>query len=148
NIATLLNNGMVLIAGGFPVVNGDANTDEFASAELYQSSTLTPPGLSSISVSPSNPSIPIGTTRLFTATGTFSNSTTQQLSSVIWSSSSATVASVTNDSTNIGHAFGLATGSTTVSACAGSVCGSTTLVVNTNPSVTGLNPTSGMPGIS
>ena len=118
----LLNNGMVLIAGGSDSTNVASN-----SAELYQPGTLTPAGLVSISVSPVTPTIPLGATQRFTATGTFTDGTTQTLSSVTWSSSNATVAAITNDATNLGAADAVATGSATVSACAGSVCGSTTL---------------------
>jgi len=119
---TLLNNGMVLIAGGSDSTNVATNN-----AELYEPGTLTPAGLVSVSVSPVTPSVPLGAAQRFTATGTFTDGTTQTLSSVTWSSSDATIAAITNDASNLGAADAVATGSTTISGCAGSVCGSTTL---------------------
>jgi len=128
---TLLNNGMVLIAGGSESTNIATN-----SAELYEPGTLTPAGLVSISVSPAASAVPLGAAQRFTATGTFTDGTTQTLSSVTWSSSDATIAAITNDATNLGAADAMATGSATLSACAGSVCGPTTLAVTSPALVT------------
>jgi hypothetical protein len=125
---TLLNTGMVLVAGGFVEVNGTI-LSTLSSAELYQPASLTPPNLASIALAPANPSILVGQSQPLTATGTFSDSTTQQLDSVTWSSSNSAVASVTSDSTNAGNVFALAPGSATITACTGSVCGSTTATV-------------------
>src|SRR5208282_1936154 len=60
---------------------------------------------------------------------TFSDSSTQQLASVTWSSSNPAVVSITDDVTDEGSAYALAPGSATVSACTGAVCGSTTVTV-------------------
>jgi hypothetical protein len=121
---TLLNNGQVLVAAGMDFYSNVLNT-----AELYQPSSLTPAGLVSIVVSPSSPSVSVGATEPFIATGTFSDNSTQTLASATWASSNSTVATIANDASNHGHAIGLATGSSTVNACAGSVCGSTTMNV-------------------
>src|SRR5262249_46626331 len=77
------------------------------------------------------------------AIGTFSDTSTEQLASVIWSSSDPTVANVTNDSgsnsgitndsTSSGVVLAVAPGTATLTACAGTICGSTTLNV-TSPS--------------
>ena len=133
---TLLDNGQVLIAGGM-----DANSNTLNSAELYQPSSLIPAGLVSIAVSPSNPSVIVGETQLFTAAGTFSDNSTQNLDSVTWTSSDSTVATITNDASNRGNAVTLMTGSATVSACTGSICGSTTMTVVWG--IQSLSPTSG-----
>jgi hypothetical protein len=140
--ATLLNNGQVLIAAGM-----DYYANVLTSAELYQPTALAPPGLVSISVSPQNPSISIGATQQFTATGTFSDNSTQTLVSVTWSSSATSVATISNDASNYGNALGLASGAATISACAGSICGSTTLNVGSPaPSITSLSPPTGVVG--
>lgn len=121
---TLLNSGQVLVAAG---MDYDANV--LKSAELFQPISLTPQGLVSIAVSPSSPSVSVSATQPFTAVGTFSGNSTQTLASVTWASSNGTVATIANDASNHGHAIALATGSSTVSACAGTVCGSTTMNV-------------------
>jgi hypothetical protein len=84
----------------------------------------------SIAVTPTNPSIATGSTQAFTATGTYSNGSTQNLTSqVVWTSSSTSVATINNT--------GLATagnpGNTTISATLGTVVGSTTLTVQVTP---------------
>jgi Glucodextranase, domain B/IPT/TIG domain/Bacterial Ig-like domain (group 2)/Galactose oxidase, central domain len=141
--STLLSNGSVLVAGGFGA------SSVLTSAELYGPATLVPANLVSISVSPVNPSISPGAFQAFTATGTFGDGSTQTLSSVTWSSSDNTIVTITNDSTDRGVALGLATGTTTLNACTGAICGSTTITVNPpGPSITGLAPNSAAPGAS
>ena len=138
---TVLSNGQVLVTAGM-----DYYANVLNNAELYQPSTLIPAGLVSIAVSPSNPSISVGTTEPFTATGTFSDNSTQTLASVTWTSSDTTIATISNDASDRGNAVAVATGSATVSACTGSLCGSTTVTVLPPPSITGLLPISGSVG--
>ena len=58
---------------------------------------VTPASLQSIVVTPSSPSIAKGTTVQFTATGTYSDSTTQNLTSqVTWVSGTPSVASISS----------------------------------------------------
>ena len=121
--ATLLNNGNVLTAGG---INAGAY---LASAEIYQPATFAPAGLLSISVTPATPTLPKGTAQSFVATGPFSGGSPQTLSSVIWTTSNSTVAAITDDSSNPGTVYAAATGSATISACAGSLCGSTSATI-------------------
>jgi hypothetical protein len=96
--------------------------------------TVTNATLVSLAVIPTNPSIPVGTALQFIATGTFSDNTTQDLTTnnAIWSSSDAGVATISTS----GLAASIATGSTTVTAAWGSVSGSTTLTVKTTGSAT------------
>src|SRR5207245_6393546 len=69
-------------------------------------------------------------TRQFTATGTFSDSTTQDLTTqVTWSSSSTAVATISNAGGSQGLATSVAAGTTTITATLGGVSVSTTLTV-------------------
>jgi len=82
--------------------------------------------LQSIAVTPANPSLPIGLTQQFTATGTFSDSSTQDLTALVtWAS--ATPSKATIDSS--GLATAIAAGTSTISATLGGVTGSTVLTV-------------------
>jgi hypothetical protein len=79
-----------------------------------------------MAVSPADPSVLKGSTRQFTATGGYSDGSTQNLTDkAIWSSSNSVVAVVTDT----GLATGFATGSSTIQVALGSVAGSTTLTV-------------------
>src|SRR5206468_663501 len=86
--------------------------------------------LTSLAVTPTNPSIVTGGTQQFTATGTFSDGSTQDLTtSVTWASSVTAVATISNTTGSQGRATAVGTGSTTISATSGSVSGSTVLTV-------------------
>src|SRR6202522_4385730 len=88
--------------------------------------TVTPATLVSIAVTPANPSIAKGTKQQFTATGTFSDNSTQNLTSkVTWSSQTTTVATISAG----GLATGGATGTSQIQAASGAITGSTTLTV-------------------
>ena len=98
--------------------------------------------LQSIAVTPANPSIAKGQTQQFTATGTFSDNSTQNLTSqVTWASATTSVATITSG----GLATGVATGTSTISAKLGSITGSTVLTVTAatlqSIAVTPANPT-------
>ena len=81
-------------------------------------------GLVSIAVTPTNPSIAAGKLQQFTATGTYSDGSHQDLtSSATWTSSAPAVATI--NSTGLATAF--AVGSTTIQATSGSINGSTGL---------------------
>ncbi len=88
--------------------------------------TVTAPNLVSIAVTPGNATIPLGVLQQFTATGTYTDGSTQDLTaSATWSSTTSSVASVT--------ATGLATarmiGNTTITATSGAISGNTSLTV-------------------
>ena len=92
--------------------------------------TVSPAQLVSIAITPAIPSIPLGTTQQFAATGTFTDLSTQTLTgSVQWSSSAATVATISNGTGTNGLASSLATGTTNITATLGSISASTTLTV-------------------
>lgn len=89
--------------------------------------TVTSATLTSLAVTPADPTVAAGLTQPFVAIGTFSDGSTQDLTTqVTWSSSNPAVASI--DAT--GLATGLVTGVTTVSASLSGVSGSTTLTVS------------------
>ena len=90
--------------------------------------TVSAATLVSLSVTPANPSMAAGTTKQFTATGTFSDASTQDITStVVWSSSTPTVATINAQ----GLASSIVNGTTTISASFGAVNGSTLLTVST-----------------
>ena len=89
--------------------------------------TVTNATLVSLAIAPSNSSMPAGAVKQFTAVGTFSDHSTQDVTdSVLWSSSSPTIASIDN----LGTLTSFATGSTTITAASGAVSRSTTLTVS------------------
>ena len=92
--------------------------------------TVTAPDLVSIDVSPETPSVASGESRQFTATGHFTDGSTQDLTTqVTWASSDEAVATISNATGSNGLATGAGVGSTTVSATSGGVNGSSTLIV-------------------
>jgi hypothetical protein len=101
--------------------------------------TVTPATLVSIAVTPANPSITKGATQQFTATGTFSDNSTQVLSNAVWASATPAVATI--NATGLATTVG--TGTSTISATVGSITGSTLLTVNPAPApAIQVNPTS------
>jgi uncharacterized protein YjdB len=94
--------------------------------------TVTGATLVSIAVTPPNPSIPAGLSEQFTAIGTYTDNTTQDLTSqVSWSSSDVAVATISNAQGSNGLATAIATGSTSITAALGEVESSAaTLTVN------------------
>jgi uncharacterized protein YjdB len=90
--------------------------------------TVTGATVTSITVTPANSNMPVGTTKQFTATATFSDSSSEDVTAVVlWGSSKPGVASINNQ----GLVSSVATGSTTISAVLGSVTGTTSLTVTT-----------------
>jgi trimeric autotransporter adhesin len=81
--------------------------------------------LTSITVMPSNPTIGVGASQAFAATGNFSDGSTLDITrQVAWDSSTKSVATV-----SLGLAQGLSTGTSTISASIDGVTGSATLTV-------------------
>jgi trimeric autotransporter adhesin len=92
--------------------------------------TVTSATLVSIGVTPANPNLAKGTSTSFTATGVYTDNSTQNLtSSAAWTSSDTTIASISNASGSNGMALAVATGSVTITASLGSVSGNTSLTV-------------------
>jgi 6-phosphogluconolactonase (cycloisomerase 2 family) len=92
--------------------------------------TVTPAVLVSIAVTPANASIAKGTTQQLTATGTYSDSSMQNLTTqVAWAPSTGAIATVSNAAGSQGLASALSPGSVTVTATLGTVVGTTGLTV-------------------
>jgi Big-like domain-containing protein len=90
--------------------------------------TVTGATLVSIAVTPANSTMLMGSTKQFTATGTFSDSSTQNISqSVLWTSSNPSVASISGK----GLVTSIASGNTNIKAVSGSISGLTALTVST-----------------
>ncbi len=95
--------------------------------------SVTPATLVSVAVSPSAASVTAGTTQLFTATGTFSDGTSQDVTqSAYWSSSAGTVATISDTPGLQGVATSLSGGTSTIRAVSGSVSGMAVLTVNSS----------------
>ena len=102
----------------------------------------TGPTLKSIAVTPANPTQPINSTLQFTATGTFSDNSTKDITSTVaWASSNTQAATIS--------ASGLATTgattalTTTISATLDNVAGSTVLTVSNSPISISVTPPPG-----
>lgn len=100
--------------------------------------------LVSIEVTPANTSIAKDTTQQFSATGTYSDNTTKDITaSVTWSSSNTGVATVSST----GLTTAVAAGSTTIKAESGDISGTTALTV-TNATLASIAVTPANPTIS
>lgn len=86
--------------------------------------------LVSIAVEPATASIAAGLTRSFKATGTFSDTTTQDITAqVTWSSSAAAIASVSNAAGSKGLVTAIAVGDATITATSGAIHGDAQVTV-------------------
>ena len=86
--------------------------------------------LTSIAVTPVNPTVQVGATQQFTATGTYSNGGTQNITgSVAWASSNTSVVTITS----AGLATGMNPGSTIISATLSGITGNTGVTVQPLP---------------
>ena len=114
--------------GAFQATLGGA-TDGFV-AKI--SSTTAAPTLTTITVTPANPTVAEGGTRQFTATGTYTDSSTLDLTnSVSWGSGTLSVATITAG----GLATGVGAGTSFITATSGVISGSTTLTVLGPPTI-------------
>jgi uncharacterized repeat protein (TIGR01451 family) len=116
--------------GSWTNVTGNITSTESGTGGTA-SATLTIKSLVSISVTPANPAIAPGDTQQFTATGTYTDSSTQNVTGrVTWGSATPSVATITAG----GMATGVGSGPSLITATLGTISGSTTLTVsNSNP---------------
>jgi Domain of unknown function (DUF4082)/Bacterial Ig-like domain (group 2) len=128
-------------------VSAGSTTISAALAGVTNSATLTvtaPPTLTSIAVTPANPTILVGASQPFTATGTYSDSSTKNITSqATWTSSSTGVATINASDS----ATGVSGGGTTISAALAGVSGQTTLTVQAPPTLASIAVTPANPAI-
>lgn len=122
-LATGVAAGSVTITAS---LNGISGT---AALKIVPPSTLT-----EITVEPTSPTILIGAQQQFSATGTFSDGTLQDVTNTVtWTSSNTGEATIeTQGQQNPGLASGQSAGIVTIAATSGSISGQTSLTVETN----------------
>jgi uncharacterized protein YjdB len=138
NVLTIDANGLGT------AVNAGTSTVTATSGSISgtASVTVTSATLVSIAIAPLNSNMPVNAAKQFSATGTFSDSSTLDMTQqVLWKSSSPSVATISA----AGLASSVATGSTTIQAAWGSITQSTTLTVSNvklvSIAITPANPT-------
>jgi uncharacterized protein YjdB len=110
-LATSVATGTTIVTAGFGTVNS-----------APQSLIVTAATLVSITVTPPNPRVALGDTVQFTATGSYTDSSTQDLTAqVMWASDTPSVATISNVSGTQGLAGSLAIGTANISATLGSI---------------------------
>jgi Bacterial Ig-like domain (group 2) len=110
-------------AGLASTLGTGTTTIGISSGAISATATLVvnPAALVSIAINPQAPTIALGTTQQFTATGTYTDGTAQDLATVVtWNSSSATVAIISNAAGSYGLATSSGQGTATISATSNS----------------------------
>jgi hypothetical protein len=105
-------------------------TGSYSSTNYWVDLLFNPASLTSVAVTPANPTISTGTTQQFTAVATYSDGSTEDVTgTATWASSNTTTATISSG----GLASGSRAGSTTISATQAGITGSTTLTVQLTP---------------
>jgi hypothetical protein len=117
--------------GNAGIVNAQAigaSTLTATAGDVGGSASLNVAGLVSLAITPANPSIAVGSGQQFTATGTFSDASQQNVTtSATWSSSDSSVVLI--GGTTGGFAMGAAVGTATITAALGSTQATTLVTV-------------------
>ena len=129
SVATVTNGKATAVAPGQTTITATSGGISGSTTLTVTSATI-----ASLAVTPANPTTFVGSTMQFTSTGTFSDNTNQDLTSLAsWSSSSLPVATISNAAGFNGLVHSLATGTTTIAASWGGASDSTVLTVNSAP---------------
>lgn len=123
SVATVTASGMLTaIAQGTATITATSGVVSTNVSVTVNAATLT-----AIALSPSSPSVPLGATQQFTATGTFSDATTHDVTATVtWSSSASAVATVSTS----GMVTAAAQGTATIMASSGNVSGTASVTVD------------------
>ncbi len=120
-------------------------TSSYGSKTSSLNVTVSAATLSSIAVTPANSSYPLGKVQQYTAIGTYSNQSTQDLTNqVSWASLNTSVATIDNSASSKGLLTTQSTGSANITATLGGITGQTqvnvTSAVLTSITITPANP--------
>jgi uncharacterized repeat protein (TIGR03803 family) len=118
-VATVSSNGKVSTVGpGTATITATCKVSSVCgSISANITVTVTAATLVSIALTPPTLGVAVGTSQQFTATGTYSDSSTQVLTTTVtWASSNTSVATIGNASGSQGLATGLQAGSTSITA--------------------------------
>jgi PKD repeat protein len=125
-------------AGTYTVSLTVTDTSNLSATATSKATISGPPQIQSIAVTPANTSISAEMTLQYTATATFSDGSTQNVSdSATWESSNASIATISNVSGTQGLVSSAAAGKSTISAALEGTTGSTGLTVTAAPTTTG-----------
>ena len=142
--------GIATISNGVATAKGVGVTTitvTLGSISFETTLTVTDAALVSIEVTPTNPDSALGTSQQFTATGTFSDNSTQDLTTAVtWNSSNPATATISNAAGSEGSASSVSVGTTTITATLDGVFGSTDLTV-TNLTLVSIAITPSSPSI-
>lgn len=123
--ASALTAGTTTIGASSGTINGSASL------------TVLPAALVSLAVTPANASILVGGTQQYKATGSYTNGSTQDLTTAVtWTSSTPAVATINSG----GLATGTGKGTTNIQAEYASIAGSTSLSVSALPTSIAITP--------
>lgn len=122
SIVTITSAGLATgVRAGTVTISGDCECYVSKTSLTVSAQAVT---LASIVITPANPSVAVGQTQQFVATGHYTDGSTNVItSSVAWTSSSTTVATVNSS----GAAIAVASGTSTITASSGNISASTVL---------------------
>ena len=133
------SNAAVATVSDAPATRGLASTVSVGATTITVTSgavsksvsfTVTPAELTAIVITPVDATVSLGVARQFTATGTMTDGSTQDVTgSVTWSSANLGVAAISNDAGTRGLVTTQSIGTTAIVATSGAVVGNTTLTV-------------------
>ena len=149
NVATIDSSGAragLAVATGVGASNISASLDAVTSPVAVL--TVTAATLMSIEVTPPSPSIANGLTQQFTATGVYTDNSTQNVTTdVTWASSDATVAGISNAAGSNGLATAAGVGTSTITATSGAISSPPASMTVTGATLVSIQVTPPDPGL-